>query len=361
MSTTDEVGDADSVSEQADRSGTIIRIVLMVILAIAAVVAYYFYYEYTSTHPSTDDAYVNTDIARIAPQVSGPVLQVHVDDHQFVNAGAVLFEIDPTLYKVAVEAARAQFDSAVQATDAGSASVRAAGAAVRQRQAALDNAQNELTRLRELAATGAVSRNDLDNAFAAAAEAQAAFEAARAQLDEAAAQLGPGTGDSNAKIRIAAAALQRAELDMIHTRVIAPTDGWVANLSLRPGAYVEAGGSSLALIAADRWWINSNFKETDIERIRVGQPATITLDMYPGFEFSGTVRSLSAGSGAAFSLLPPENASGNWVKVTQRFPVRIEVDSPANDSPYPLRVGASATVRVDTTDTATGSTEPVTP
>ena len=131
------------------------------------------------------------------------------------------------------------------------------------------------------------------------------------------------------------------------THVTAPSDGILSNVTLRPGATVQAGPPLFAIIEANRWWVDANFKETDLARIKVGQPATVYLDMYPGATFDGVVESISAGSGATFSVLPPENATGNWVKVTQRFPVRITITNPPADKP--LRVGASASVTIDTT------------
>lgn len=150
------------------------------------------------------------------------------------------------------------------------------------------------------------------------------------------------------QLRSAAAALTKSTHDRVKTHVIASSDGIVSNVSLRPGATVQAGTPLFAIIGSNEWWVNANFKETDLARIRLGQPATVRLDMYPTVKFDGVVDSISAGSGATFSVLPPENATGNWVKVTQRFPVRIRITNPPHDPAAPLRVGASATVTVDT-------------
>ena len=149
------------------------------------------------------------------------------------------------------------------------------------------------------------------------------------------------------QLRAASAQLAKATHDRVKTHTTAPSDGILSNVTLRPGATVQAGQPLFAIIEANRWWVDANFKETDLARIKVGQPATVYLDMYPGVTFDGTVESISSGSGASFSVLPPENASGNWVKVTQRFPVRIALTNPPADKP--LRVGASTSVTIDTT------------
>jgi membrane fusion protein (multidrug efflux system) len=155
------------------------------------------------------------------------------------------------------------------------------------------------------------------------------------------------------QLRGAAAQLDKATHDRVRTHVTAPAGGWVTNISVRPGNVVQAGTPAFAVVEDGNWWVDANFKETDLGRIKPGQPATIRLDMYPGTTFEGIVESISAGSGASFSVLPPENATGNWVKVTQRFPVRVKITSQP-DPDKPLRMGASATVKVDTTDSTQG-------
>jgi membrane fusion protein (multidrug efflux system) len=151
------------------------------------------------------------------------------------------------------------------------------------------------------------------------------------------------------QLRAAAAQLDKATLDRVRTHVLAPGSGWASNVRLRPGTVVQAGTPVFAIIEDGQWWVDANFKETDLGRIKPGQKATIRLDMYPGLKLQGVVESISQGSGATFSVLPPENATGNWVKVTQRFPVRVKITSEP-DPDRPIRVGASADVTVDTTE-----------
>jgi membrane fusion protein (multidrug efflux system) len=156
------------------------------------------------------------------------------------------------------------------------------------------------------------------------------------------------------QLRAASAQLDKATHERVRTHVTAPGSGWVTNSNLRPGSIVQAGTPAFALIEDGHWWVDANFKETDLARIKPGQPATIRLDMYSGTKLDGVVEAISAGSGASFSVLPPENATGNWVKVTQRFPVRIRITG-TPDPDKPLRVGASADVSIDTTAPAEGA------
>jgi len=186
-------------------------------------------------------------------------------------------------------------------------------------------------------------------------DAMQAYEDAKAEFSKAQdAKLTVTT--PTVQVRAASAGLDKATHERVRTHVTAPTNGWVSNANLRPGAIVQAGTPAFALIEDGHWWVDANFKETDLARIKPGQPATIRLDMYPGTMLNGMVESISAGAGSTFSVLPPENATGNWVKVTQRFPIRIRITSePIPDKP--LRVGASADVTIDTITTDKAQSE----
>lgn len=314
---------------------------------LAAAAALYLYWRYQDHYPSTEDAYTAAHIVRIAAQVSGRVVAVNVIENQRVAGGETLFEIDPAPFQLKVEAAEAQLQQAVEAVGASGANVAAAAARLSEKEATLRNAARALDRTRQLARTGDVSQAAIDNADAAFREATATVESARAELQMAEQQLG-GTGAENARVREVSAALRTAQLDLDRAKVRAPSAGWIADVTLRPGAIVSAETPLFALIEDREWWVDAHFKETDLERIRAGQKAEIEIDMYPGLKLNGAVDSISAGSGATFSLLPPENASGNWVKVTQRFTVRVKIVDPPPGNGAPLRVGASAFVRVDT-------------
>jgi membrane fusion protein (multidrug efflux system) len=292
---------------------------------------------------ATDNAYVLANQAEIAAQVAGRVIAVQVRDQQRVHAGDALFDIDPASYALAVEKAKAQLDLARQSASQESAGISSAEAVLAQKRAEAANARGVYQRNLQLVKSGFLSAQGIENSRTQVATAEAAVRAAEANLAQARSALGRG-GEENATVQAAAAALKQAELDLERTHVTAPSDGLIANLSLQPGTSVQPGVPLFVVISDREFWVEANFKETQLREIRPGQEATIRVDMYPDHPFHGVVQSLSGGSGSAFSLLPPQNATGNWVKVTQRVPVRITVRDP--DPGYPLRIGTTATVKV---------------
>jgi membrane fusion protein (multidrug efflux system) len=296
---------------------------------------------------STDNAYLNSDRIELAAQVSGPVTAIHIQDQQAVTKGDVLVEIDPQPYQLAVDAAEAQLDIAYQGTSQDKAAVAAARAQITQRTAELTNAQSNEKRAKELTAQKLISSQLADTAMTEARTAEAAVSAANANLQQALSALGKA-GANNATVRAAAAKLAQARLDLERTRIVAPADGLVANFELRPGSAVQAGVPIFTIIGNSGYWVDANFKETELARIKPGQKARIVVDMYKQHEFKGEVQSLSGGAGQAFSLLPAQNATGNWVKVTQRVPVRVRILDP--DPSFPLRIGTTATVRIAAPD-----------
>jgi membrane fusion protein (multidrug efflux system) len=321
-----------------------IRWVLIVCVGMAVAWFGWRYWRSSELHAGTDDAYVNADKVEIAAQVQGPVLHVYASENQVVKAGDVLFDIDPQSYRLALDKAEAQLRIASQSMSQESAGVTAAEAQLAQRRAELANAEDNLRRSQGLVSRGFLSQQGAESARTQVATARAALRAAEANLEQARSALG-SAGSNNAAVRAARAAVDQARLDLMHTQVTAPADGVVTNLSLRPGSIVQPGVPLFVVISNRGYWVDANFKETELERIRPGERATIDVDMYPGHAFHGVVESMSGGSGTAFSLLPPQNATGNWVKVTQRVPVRVRVLDP--DPRYPLRIGTTATVTVD--------------
>ena len=271
---------------------------LLTFLAILALYGAYVYWRHLQQYVSTDDAYVGAHVIPMAAQVSGPVTRVYVHDNSKVQAHDHLFEIDRHPYKIAVQAALAS---------------------VGERQAVLANAKAINRRTGRMAAHRFLSPQSSDNA-------QTAVNA------------------DSALLAAAQAALAQAELNLAHCLIRAPTDGYISDLKLRPGAYVSAGNPLFALIATHDYWVTANFKETALAHIQVGDRAHVHVDMYPNQVFQGKVVGVSGGSGTAFSLLPPENATGNWVKVTQRVPVRIRILNP--NPHWPLRIGTSASATV---------------
>lgn len=325
-------------SRRALRWGTVVA------AALATATAGGLYWDYQVHHPSTDDAYVHAHVVRIAPRVTGQAVAVAVSDQQTVEKGQVLFRIDPRPFEYGVRQAEAKLALARQTVEARQAAVAAARAEVRDRRVQLENARTHYHRIQTLAKGSVSSQSDLDDARARLRSAEAGLELSRAKLHQARVELGE-PGEANDRVQDAQAALDRARLDLEHTRVTAPCAGRISGLELRPGDPLRAQEPQFALVC-DARWVYANFKETDLGRIRPGQVATVHVDLYPDRTFHGIVESLSPASGSAFSLLPPQNATGNWVKVTQRVPVRILlVDAPPE---APLRVQTSAEVRVDT-------------
>jgi membrane fusion protein (multidrug efflux system) len=305
----------------------------------------YGYWRHLQRYVTTNDAYVNANVVNIAAQVSGPVAFLGVKNNQFVHKGQLLFTIDPAPFQITVNKAKAQLLLSKQNEAASNAAVQAAEAKVSQAQAQLEVQKQNVPRILTLASEGKAAKADGVVAQGKLDSAKAELVAASSELIEAKQNLGD-TGNANAQIQTASSNLATAQLDLQHTKIYAPADGFLANFDIRPGTMITAGQQIFALIESKRWWVTANLKETALKYLQPGQKATIQLDIYPHITFQGYVQSLSFASGAVFSLLPPENATGNWVKVTQRFPVKIVFIHP--NPQYPLRVGASGTVSIDT-------------
>jgi len=323
-----------------------IRWIALAAVIVATVAGAFAYWHHSELYPTTENAYTGSNIVRVASEVSGPVIHVYVRTDDTVKTNDPLFDIDPTLYDAALRNARAQFDAAASAAGTAGESLKTAAATLETTRAALEDAIKTYRDAKDAQAPEQPPSDQLNNGESAWQDALKAYKDAESAF--ATEQDKPLTVTTpTVQLRAAAAQLTKATHDRVKTHATAPADGLLSNVTLRPGATVQAGAPLFAIIEANRWWVDANFKETDVARIKVGQPATVRLDMYPGVNFDGTVESISSGSGASFSVLPPENASGNWVKVTQRFPVRISLANPPADKL--LRVGASATVTIDTT------------
>ena len=323
--------------------GKKLKWIIAAIVLIIAVVAGVRFWRQSALYEKTDNAYVGANEVEVTAQITGPVAKVYVRDQQHVKAGDPLFDIDPANYQLAVSKAQAALELARQGTSQLSAGVASAEAALAQRRAEEQNARNTWLRNQQLMKSGFLSPQGAETSRTGLVTAQAATKAAEAGVAQARAQLG-ATGDQNANVQAAQAALQQAELDLQRTKVTAASGGVIANFSLQPGNVVQPGAPLFVIVADQEFWVDANFKETQLKEIRPGQHATITTDMYPDHPFEGVVQSVAGGAGSAFSLLPPQNATGNWVKVTQRVPVRIRIENP--DPQHPLRIGTSATVKV---------------
>lgn len=323
----------------------ILKFLTITLLLAACIVAGYWYYQHNKFYPSTDDAYVQANIVNIAPQVSGKVSKIFIQDNQRIKKGEPLFYLDPKPFKAALNEASAKLKNTIQQVKVLQAAVIASEALVAQREAELSNAEKQSKRILTLVDERLYPAAEGDKVIRNVKVAKATLKAAKSQLNEAKQRLG-NPGQSNAQIRAAQAAVTQNKIRLQYTKVYSPANGFIAKFTLRKGSDVTAYQQVFAIIDDSQWWVSANFKETDLNRIRPGQHATIKIDMYPDIVFKGRVESISPGSGASFALLPPEQATGNWVKVTQRFPVRIAI--PKQHSNYPLRIGASCTVTVDT-------------
>ncbi len=280
----------------------------------------------------------------IAPQISAAVQHVNVKDFQQVSAGELLFELDPANYQTAYDQANARYQQALQQNQASDDSILAASAQINSSMAELTDAQSDYRRGQSLVTQGAMSVQRVDELKARLQSAQAAVDRARALLQQQIKAQG-AKGTEAPAVKQAAAVLSQASLNLSYTQISAPRDGYLGEIGVRPGSIVSPGTAMVPLVESDTFWVAANYKESVIGTLQAGMKATVVLDMYPKVQFTGKVSAISPASGAAFSLLPSENATGNWVKISQRFPVRIAI-TPASEQP-PLRIGASATVTID--------------
>jgi len=332
------------------RSGTRTRagIVLLLCLIVAIGLGFYWFVRGT-THITTDNAFIEAHVHPISPRVAGTVTAVHVTDNQLVRAGDILVELDPADYAVRVQEAAAALAMAENETSGDYAQVEAARAAVGHARARLDQAEIDLKRGTALFAKEVIPKEQLDRLTTAQRIAASQLREAEEGVRKAQAQLGlSGSGGREARVAEKKAKLQQSTLNLSYTKVVAPADGYVTRKSVEPGTTVQAGQPLLAVVALDETWVTANYKESQLTRMKPGQKVDFTVDTYPGRRFSGSVESIMAGTGAAFSLLPPENATGNYVKVVQRIPVKIAIDK-ESDPQHVLRVGMSVvpTVRVE--------------
>ncbi|NJC32696.1 membrane fusion protein (multidrug efflux system) [Sphingomonas jejuensis] len=325
-------------------------LILGIIVLVAAIVWAVFHFLLSAPEEETDNAYVAGDVVAITARDPGTVLAIHADNTQTVRAGQPLIELDPATADVALASAEADLARAVRATRSSFSAVDEAGAAVVQAEAQLAEARGDYQRRRGADAAGAVSGEELAHAADQLRVAAANLRLARSRQTQSRTTVQGTTVETNPQVMAAVAAYRRAAITRSHMQVAAPVGGVVAQRTVQLGQQVAAGTPLMSVVPLDRLWIDANFRETQLRDLRIGQPATIIADTYgDDVVFHGRVVGVGAGSGNAFALLPAQNASGNWIKITQRLPVRIMLD-PRELRANPLRVGLSATVTVDTAD-----------
>jgi len=335
---------ADTPVQHNRRKETFILLAAL-LLAGVLLVAVYAIWNYDSDHPTTDDAFLQANYVWIVPQVSGQVSEILVQPDASVTAGQALFQIDPSRYQLRLTKAEKQLILVKQKNVADQASVTAIEAQISEQQAVLKTASQYAASYEKMEKQGAASKLGAVSYADALATARAKLLELQSDLAQAQAELGAEDVQS-ARIKTAQAQVELARLDLQWTRVVAPADGTVTGFSLRVGDVVMPGQQLFPFIESGYWWVQANFVETDVSNIKPGMPASLKFDSYGDRKFRGVVESLSTGTAAAFSLLPPQNTTGNWVKVTQRIPVRVRVLQ--LDEGFPLRFGASATVTIDT-------------
>ena len=323
-------------------------VALMVVLAAIAWGAYWLLY--ARYFESTDDAYVSGDVIAITSREAGTVLSVHADNTQSVRRGQLLIELDPIQAQIALQAAEADLARTVRSVRALFARAEEQRAQLAQAQVQLAQAQSDLGRRAAASHDGAVSAEDLTHARDALAQAKAVVTASQSSRAQTLAQIQWASVAQNPDVLAAEARLRNAAVTLVHMHLVAPVSGVVAQRTAEVGEQVSPGTPLMAVVPLSDVWVDANFKEVQLQRMRVGQPVTLTADVYGGsVTYHGHVAGLSAGSGSAFALLPPQNATGNWIKIVQRVPVRIELDKGELER-HPLRIGLSASAEVDVRD-----------
>lgn len=300
-------------------------------------------------HEYTDDAYVNGNMVQLMPQISGTVVEINTDDTQLVNAGQVIIKLDPADYSIALQRAKAELGQTVRQVNQYFADAQKAQQNVILDKANLVKAQLDLNRRKKLIGNRAVSREDMQHYQTAVDAAQASYNASVNQLEAAMALVAGSNLYHHPMVETARANLKKAYLDFKRTTIVAPVTGYVAKRAIHPGQQVSPNTAMLAIIPLDDTWVDANYKESSLANLRVNQVVTLDADAYPDVTYHGTVMGLNAGTGSAFALLPPQNATGNWIKIVQRLPVRIRID-PDELNKNPLQLGLSMRVTVNTHD-----------
>jgi membrane fusion protein, multidrug efflux system len=322
-----------------------------VVVIFAVCYASYWYWD-ARFFEETDDCYVNGDVVQITTEIPGTVIQLHVDDTQSVARSQPLLELDPADAQLSASNAEANLARAVRAVRTLFAQADRLRAEINDREVELAQAKRDHERRSGLLSDGAISSEELQHTQDRITQVHASLTAAQEQLRETTAQIDGTTIPTHPQVLVAIAAVRDASLSIRRTRLTAPVPGVIARRSVQVGQRVAAGTPLMGIVPLDAVWVEANFKEVQLRDMRVGQPVTLRADMYGSKAmYHGKLVGLSAGSGTAFALLPAQNASGNWIKIVQRLPVRIELD-PSELRAHPLRIGLSVTAKVDIRDTS---------
>ncbi|GAB2506418.1 efflux RND transporter periplasmic adaptor subunit [Pseudoxanthomonas sangjuensis] len=328
-------------------------LLILLLVAITAGVLWLAYFIlYARWHQDTDDAYVQGNVVAIVPQTAGTVVSIDADDGDRVEVGQALVHLDPNDAQVAYDQAVANLAGTVRQVRGYFSNVDAGQADLQARKVAVEQARADVKRREGLVASGAVSREELAHARDMLAAAEAALAASQGTLSRTRALVDATTVQRQPQVEAAASQLRQAYLNLQRSAIVAPITGYVAKRQVQLGQRVQPGSTLMTVVPLEQVWVEANFKETQLAKMRIGQPVKLTSDLYgDDVEFDGKVASLGLGTGSAFSLLPAQNASGNWIKIVQRVPVRIEIE-PKQLAEHPLRLGLSMSVDVAVRDQA---------
>jgi len=343
---TDTQTSSNNKSQQR-KKGLSIFILLLLLIAIGSA-AYWFFF--IKGFEETEDAYVSGNQVMVSSQVAGNISKINVDNMDPVQAGDVLLELDDTNAKLSFEQAKSNLANAVRQISQLNYTVKQLKSAVRANEITLAQAQGNLNRRVQLVKDGAIDKESFQHAKEAVELAKANLTTSQNQLEANQALLLDGPLSEQPQIQSAVSNLKQAWLNLERTKIRSPIKGYVARRNAQVGQAVSVGGALMAVVTTDQMWLDANFKETQLTHMRIGQSAEIHFDLYGKDKtFNGKVVGIEMGTGSAFSLLPTQNATGNWIKVVQRVPVRIQLD-PQQLAENPLRIGLSATVKVNVTD-----------
>ena len=343
---TDTQTSSNNKSQQR-KKGLSIFILLLLLISIGSVAYWYFFIK---GFEETEDAYVSGNQVMVSAQVAGNISKINVDNMDPVQAGDVLLELDDTNAKLSFEQAKSNLANAVRQVSQLNYTVKQLKSAVRANEITLAQAQGNLNRRVQLVKDGAIDKESFQHAKEAVELAKANLTTSQNQLGANQALLLDGPLSEQPQIQSAVSNLKQAWLNLERTKIRSPIKGYVARRNAQVGQAVSVGGALMAVVTTDQMWLDANFKETQLTHMRIGQPVEIYFDLYGKDKtFNGKVVGIEMGTGSAFSLLPAQNATGNWIKVVQRVPVRIQLD-PQLLAENPLRIGLSATVKVDVSD-----------
>lgn len=342
--------ETELASEQKTKRKKAFGIFFFILIITTALTALYWFF-FLKDYQSTEDAYVNGNQIMISSQVAGNVRQINVENMDFVHAGDVLLELDDTDYQLSFSQAQNTLASAVRQISQLGYTVKQLEATVQANQTALTKAQGDLARREQLGKSGAIDKESLQHAREAVMTAEANLKAVKNQLAANKSLLMNVPLKEQPEIQKAISSVKQAWLNLQRTKITSPIDGYVARRSTQVGQKVAVGSALMAVIANDQMWVDANFKETQLKDMRIGQPVKLSFDLYGhDVKFDGKIEGIEMGTGSAFSVLPAQNATGNWIKVVQRVPVRISLD-PQQITRYPLRIGLSTLVEVNIADT----------